>query len=249
MTEELQVKNISVDLLDRDPDIQPRATLNREKITEFSDHMKEGVVFPPIDVFFIEGRYLIVDGYHRDMATRGAGIQEVLCRIHIGTRRDAILFSSGTNWQHGIDRTTRDKRRAVERLINDPEWGKWSSREIARHCHVSVSFVENFRPVPVTVHVDSDNQSGAAPQATGQGENRAAPNLAGKIQNGPESGKRGRPVARKYTSKSGTVSTMRVGGIRAAGKRRRNGAKTEEGICPHCGHRAPIKDFQVVDPA
>jgi hypothetical protein len=244
MTEELEVKSISVDLLDRDPDIQPRATLNREKITEFSDHMKEGVVFPPIDVFLIEGRYLIVDGYHRDMAARGAGIQEIRCRIHIGTRRDAILLSSGTNWQHGIDRTTRDKRRAVERLINDPEWSKWSSREISRHCHVSVSFVENFRPVPVTVHVDSDNQSGAAPDSAEGTDNTTPAKPDQESEKGGKGGKRegaGRKEKRKFVNKQGNETEMRVDKI---GKSR--GKVQRMGLCPHCGHRALIKDFQVV---
>ena|SRR5436309_8329926 len=43
-------------------------------------------------------------------------------------------------------RTNADKRRAVETLLNDPEWAKWSDREIARQCGVSNDFVSRLRP-------------------------------------------------------------------------------------------------------
>lgn len=42
-------------------------------------------------------------------------------------------------------RTNADKRRAVETLLRDDEWGKWSDNEIARRCGVSQPFVSKLR--------------------------------------------------------------------------------------------------------
>ena len=63
-----------------------------------------------------------------------------------GTRRDAILFSVGANASHGLRRTNQDKRRAVETLLRDEEWGAWSNSEIARRCGVHHSTVADLRP-------------------------------------------------------------------------------------------------------
>ena len=42
-------------------------------------------------------------------------------------------------------RTNADKRRAVETLLRDEEWARWSDREIARQCGVSPSSVSAYR--------------------------------------------------------------------------------------------------------
>src|SRR5262245_53011947 len=52
-------------------------------------------------------------------------------------------------------RLNADKRRAVELLVRDPEWGQWSDREIARQCAVGQVFVSELRASLSTV--DSDN--------------------------------------------------------------------------------------------
>jgi hypothetical protein len=62
-----------------------------------------------------------------------------------GTKRDAILYSTTANSTHGLARSNGDKLRAVSILLNDPEWGRWSDREIARHCAVSQPFVGKVR--------------------------------------------------------------------------------------------------------
>ena len=60
-------------------------------------------------------------------------------------QRDAILFSVSANAQHGQRRTNEDKRRAVMRLLEDPEWSRWPAREIARQCGVTHPFVSALR--------------------------------------------------------------------------------------------------------
>lgn len=55
--------------------------------------------------------------------------------------------------------TLADKRRAVETLLRDEEWGLWSSRQIANKCGVSHTFVDNIRPSLATVASDSTERT------------------------------------------------------------------------------------------
>ena len=80
------------------------------------------------------------------------GRTTIQAEIHEGTKRDAILYACGANATNGIRRTSADKRQAVERLLNDEEWAKWSDREIAGRAAVGKSFVSNPRNEMASVH-------------------------------------------------------------------------------------------------
>ncbi len=62
-----------------------------------------------------------------------------------GGERDAILRGIGSNASHGLRRTQADKRRAIERLLRDEEWSKWSNRKIAKAAKVDHKTVEKVR--------------------------------------------------------------------------------------------------------
>jgi len=134
--------------------MQPRLKMNIAVVKSYAEDMARGVEFPPLVVFNVDGRYILVDGFHRVAAARLAGIQKFLCDVYTGSLRDAILYSCGSNSSHGLRRKNADLRRAVERLLADPEWSQWSNREIAEKCHVSNTFVGKCRGL--TVNVDSE---------------------------------------------------------------------------------------------
>lgn len=111
--------------------------------------------FPALDVY-LDGDYWLADGFHRlagiEQALTQAGLPDgnirnwrVLCRVHLGSRRAAILHAAGANAAHGLRRTNADKRRAVETLLRDEEWRHWSDAEIARRCAVDSKTVGNAR--------------------------------------------------------------------------------------------------------
>lgn len=128
---------------------QPRESCDQKRVEEYASEMREGVVFPPVDVFFDGKKYWLADGFHRRNARVLAGFDTISVTVHQGGVRDAILFSVSANASHGLRRTNEDKRRAVMRLLTDSEWGKWSDREIARQCAVSNRFVSDLRPLSV----------------------------------------------------------------------------------------------------
>lgn len=136
----MKLSDISFDI-----EIQPRQQLNQEVIAEYAKSMKHGAMFPPIIVFFDGSNYWLADGFHRVKAKDLIRRRKIVANVRPGTRRDALLFSAGVNAVQGLQRTNSDKRKAVEKLILDPEWSHWSDREIARRVSVSQPFVSKLR--------------------------------------------------------------------------------------------------------
>jgi len=124
---------------------QPRAEINDEVVQDYADALQAGATLPPLTVYFDGQTYWLADGFHRAAAARQIGWLDYPAVVHQGTQRDAVLHSVGVNATHGLRRTNADKRRAVERLLRDDEWGKWSDREIARRCAVTHPYVTSIR--------------------------------------------------------------------------------------------------------
>lgn len=124
---------------------QTREKLNEATVKEYVEAIKAGATFPPVTLFFDGSNYWLADGFHRYFAAKKAGKKQIHEDITPGTQRDAVLHSLGANTAHGLPRSNKDKQRAVETLLNDPEWSNWSNREIAEKCVVSHSYVNTLR--------------------------------------------------------------------------------------------------------
>jgi hypothetical protein len=142
---------------------QMRAGLNEETVVEYLELILEPNEwpFPPVIVFHDGEVHWLGDGFHRVEAARRYIQREqigytVVAEVRPGTRRDAVLCAAGANAAHGLRRTNADKRRAVETLLRDEEWGQWSNREIARRCAVSQPFVSKLRTD--LIHTDNRYQ-------------------------------------------------------------------------------------------
>ena len=138
---------IALDKIRIDERVQARAQIVPEVVDEYTEAMREGDEFPPLAVFQEGYTYILADGFTRHAAAKRAGRTSINCEVRAGGLRDAMLFAAGANATHGRSRTTADKRCAVLKLLNDDEWGIWSDREIARHCHVGHQLVAELREV------------------------------------------------------------------------------------------------------
>lgn len=139
---------LALDLIRADERCQPRATFDTELVNQYAEAMAAGDTFPPVKAFFDGADHFLADGFHRYHAAKSLGLVEIDADVSEGTLRDAVLYSCSANAAHGWRRTNDDKRRAVLRLLNDPEWRRWSDREIARRCLVSDKTVASLRPAP-----------------------------------------------------------------------------------------------------
>jgi hypothetical protein len=124
---------------------QPRAELNQATVDEYAEAIKTGAQLPPVTLFYDGVNYWLADGFHRYFGAKAAGRTTIHEDITPGTLREAILYSLSANSKHGLRRSNADKRRAVQTLLDDAEWGAWSDNELARRCAVSVSFVGDVR--------------------------------------------------------------------------------------------------------
>jgi hypothetical protein len=56
-----------------------------------------------------------------------------------------MLHAVGVNANHRLRRTAADKRRAIVAMLRDPQWAKWSDREIGKRCAVDHKTVAKVR--------------------------------------------------------------------------------------------------------
>lgn len=128
-----------------DPDIQIREKLDKNRLKEYTEKLKDGIIPPPIVVFFDGERNLITDGFHRFAAATEAGKQHIMAEVRTGSIRDASIHAAIANANHGLDLTNKEKRKAVIRLLSDHEWSGWSNSAIAQASGFSHVFIGKVR--------------------------------------------------------------------------------------------------------
>jgi hypothetical protein len=135
---------LDLDLIRIDGGTQARAALNPDTVADYADAYRAGANMPAIVVFYDGSHYWLADGFHRYFGAQEAGKATIFEEVRPGTQREAVLYSLGANSRHGLQRTKEDKRRAVETLLNDPEWSTWSQEKIAKACGVSTGYVSKL---------------------------------------------------------------------------------------------------------
>ncbi len=139
------LKRMKISALRRESQFQARLAVSREVIANYAAVMKAGARFPAPLVYKFEGEYWVVDGFHTIAAAELAGLQHIEVLVCEGSRRDALLAAASANASHGLQRTTADKRRAIQMLLEDEEWRRWSDTEIARRVGVTDKTVAAVR--------------------------------------------------------------------------------------------------------
>ena len=126
---------------------QPRAGIDPEHVARLREALLGGATLPPLTLYHDGADFWLADGYHRMEAHKATYPGKYISvDVRQGTRRDAVLYSTGANRDHGLPRSRDDLRRAIETLLRDEEWGGWSDREIARRVGCSPSTVGAVRP-------------------------------------------------------------------------------------------------------
>ena len=128
-----------------DTGLQCRTEVHEDVVREYAEAMAEGARFPPIEVVRADGELYVVDGWHRAHAAKAAKVKLIDAVVVDGTLRDATLRAVQANGNHGLRRSTDDKRRAVRTLLCDEEWSRLSNRELATLANVSHAFVGQTR--------------------------------------------------------------------------------------------------------
>jgi hypothetical protein len=135
------MKTININSIIIDKGTQSRAAISEDTVTDYAEAMQAGDEFPPVITFFDGVEYYLADGFHRLHAVKRLGKTSIQADVRTGTLRDAILYSLGANRDHGLRRSNADKRKCVQTLLDDFEWGDLSVNEMARICGVSPQLV------------------------------------------------------------------------------------------------------------
>ncbi len=137
---------LPIESITQDQTIQQRAGgIATALVNDYALTIGEWIHRAPVTVYRDPSGAWLADGFHRLEAARLAGLQSIPCALFVGGYREALLFACGANATHGARRTAADKRRAVETLLNDPEWLAMSDRAIAEAAKVSHTFVARLR--------------------------------------------------------------------------------------------------------
>lgn len=136
---------LPLQVLTLDPALQARTGVSEEKVAEYAEAMTAGEEFPAIEVIHAGKLLLVVDGWHRVLAGRRAGLAGLAAKVRTGTPDEALDAAVGANARHGLARTPADKRRAVVMLLRHPGRCRLASREIRDLAGVSHTLVNDLR--------------------------------------------------------------------------------------------------------
>jgi hypothetical protein len=134
-------KELPIESIRIDGDTQQRE-LSEEHIEQMTGKIDE---LPPAIVFRDGKDFWLADGFHRYHAHRRAKKRMMPCIVHVGTQRDAWIYSLSANHDNGVPRTMTVRRHVVTLCLKDPELAKLSDRRIAEICAVSHPFVGTIR--------------------------------------------------------------------------------------------------------
>lgn len=194
---------VIVGQINSDGGTQMRAGLDEATVQEYAEKMENGWGdFPPVVLYHDGTDYWLADGFHRLAAYKkslaAVGDTLIPADVRAGTRRDAILHAAGANANHGLRRSPGDKRRAVEVLLKDEEWGKWSDAEIARRCNVSPMTVGRVRAELISNNViDTPGQRLVRRGGTTYAQNTANIGANRPVAQSPQ------PALRRYRDREG----------------------------------------------
>ncbi|GHT38049.1 hypothetical protein FACS189427_11850 [Planctomycetales bacterium] len=127
---------------------QARVQTDQKTVQAYAESMRDGIEFPPIDVFTDSqsGQCILADGFHRYTAHISIRPNEpIKCLVHEGDVEDARIFACRANVKHGLRRTNDDKRKAVKMALLHPKGVNISDRTLAEYVGVHNDTVGRIR--------------------------------------------------------------------------------------------------------
>jgi len=139
------VKKLNLLNIRTDGGTQPRIQLDQDLVKEYAEVMREGVVFPPVEVFHDGSAYWLVDGFHRYFGYKANGLTSIEAIVHTGTLREAQFYAWKANNKHGNRLKAEDIRAILRIMLTDEEYSKWSNNHIAKELDISNMTVGRVR--------------------------------------------------------------------------------------------------------
>ncbi len=115
---EWEQKETGLSSIRQDRDLQPRQVpLVPKVVRKYADAMKDGAIFPPIQLARIKRSLFILDGHHRVAAARQIGRTSLAAIVTSMSQGEAKLYALGTNTDHGEKLKLVDRRRILAQYV------------------------------------------------------------------------------------------------------------------------------------
>ncbi len=108
-------------------DFQVRAGLNARTVTNYTMAYKSGAVFPPVTIAKLDGKLILVDGFHRVEALKALGRESVRAEVVQTNREGAFKLAAGGNRTHGLPLKRHEVRRAFRFYMKGKQYLKGRS--------------------------------------------------------------------------------------------------------------------------
>jgi len=132
-----------------DENIYPRQSSWWQTSYKYAEEMKAGARFPPITVGFVNGRYVLVDGKHRNDALLMNKETHTSVVVLYGYTLDELYIEAvKLNRAHGVGLTSFDKVKIIKRL----EDMKYSLGDIATIVQIPLGSIEKFVAQRITLN-------------------------------------------------------------------------------------------------
>jgi len=96
---------------------QMRAKLDRTMIDRYAKAYRSGAKFPPISIAIVNGRPIVVDGWHRLTAQRRIGQANVAAHVVTATKPEALAMAAQANLRNGLPLKRKELLSAFKTLI------------------------------------------------------------------------------------------------------------------------------------
>jgi hypothetical protein len=138
----LKKKIFKIDELTFDNEIYPRMDIGWQTAYQYSQAMKVGDVFPPIFIGLFEGKYYVVDGWHRVKAKKLLYEQYIDAVVKkYENFADMFLDAVKYNVSHGKQLSTQEKVRIIHKF----ELMHFKLEQISKIIKVPLDKIELFQ--------------------------------------------------------------------------------------------------------
>lgn len=90
----------------------------KSTVERYAEDMQDGATFAPVDLALVDGKHIVLDGFHRVAAARLAELKAIPANVVEGLTDEQIFtWRSTSNWQHGKQLSNADKSKICHDLI------------------------------------------------------------------------------------------------------------------------------------
>ncbi|EPY01620.1 ParB N-terminal domain-containing protein [Magnetospirillum fulvum] len=148
MTANASVKQLDiVDIIRDQETLQVRTEVDPKTVEQYARSMRAGSKFPPVQVYEVDGRLFLVDGFHRVAAAEAVAdhkkalTRTIAASVTVGTMGEAMQAAALANTTNGKALKTAEYRRSFRMLAKSGVLEGLDSRTIADMMNNVVSHV------------------------------------------------------------------------------------------------------------